>query len=493
MRRQQALVVRINAAKAQAAVPLPKHPTNGDDVRYPTKFASFTKGLPHQANGEVDRAAYAALVKAVTTAKPADFEAIPMGGTAKLVNPQAGFAFTLDGADSHALAVPPAHRFDSEAMAAEAADAYWQAICRDVPFAQYGKEPLTQAAIADLNRFPSYRGVDANSLFRVHAPASPGMLVGPYISQFFTLDVPFGATSITQRYQVAVPGVDFLTEFDEWLAVQNGKAPTGKAQYDGTPRYLRNGRDLGTWVGKDFIYQASLLAAQILLSFGPDALDRGNPYLTSKTQAANATFGGADILSQIGRVSNLAQRAAYYQKWPLHRRLRPEEFGGRLHQHLSGGTQYPIHELLLTSEAVKRVHDKTGSYLLSQAYPQGAPLHPAYPSAHATIIGACVTVMKAYFREDFVLPAPMVATEDGTSLQPYTGEKLTIGGELNKLMANVTRGRDIAGVHWLTDGTAGNRLGEAVALSYLRDVHPTYNERFSGYSLTTFDGKTITV
>jgi hypothetical protein len=36
-------------------------------------------------------------------------------------------------------------------------------------------------------------------------------------------------------------------------------------------------------------------------------------------------------------------------------------------------------------------------------------------------------------------------------------------------------------------------LGEAVAISVLRDYRATYHEPFSGFSLMKFDGTTITV
>lgn len=36
-------------------------------------------------------------------------------------------------------------------------------------------------------------------------------------------------------------------------------------------------------------------------------------------------------------------------------------------------------------------------------------------------------------------------------------------------------------------------LGEAVAISMLRDMRGTYNKPFNGFSLTKFDGTTITV
>jgi len=102
-------------------------------------------------------------------------------------------------------------------------------------------------------------------------------------------------------------------------------------------------------------------------------------------------------------------------------------------------------------------------------------------------------MLKAFFNESFVIPNPVQASTDGLSLLPYTGPPLTVGGELNKLAANVGIGRDTAGVHWRTDAVEGMKLGEAVAISIIRDYSDTYNEVFKGFSLTKFDGTTITI
>jgi len=53
--------------------------------------------------------------------------------------------------------------------------------------------------------------------------------------------------------------------------------------------------------------------------------------------------------------------------------------------------------------------------------------------------------------------------------------------------------RSFGGVHWRSDNDAGLRLGEAVAISILTDERNTYPEAFRGFSLTTFDGTTITI
>jgi len=95
-----------------------------------------------------------------------------------------------------------------------------------------------------------------------------------------------------------------------------------------------------------------------------------------------------------------------------------------------------------------------------------------------------------------VLPGPVVASDDGQSLVPYAGAdagQITVGGELNKLADNVALGRNMAAVHWRSDAAQALLLGEALAISVLRDQRPIYNEPFSGFTFTKFDGTTITV
>ena len=67
--------------------------------------------------------------------------------------------------------------------------------------------------------------------------------------------------------------------------------------------------------------------------------------------------------------------------------------------------------------------------------------------------------------------------DDGLSLTPYQGTPLTLGGELNKLAANVAHRYNIAGVHWRTDAAESLRLGEEVAIRYLRQERACFNQR----------------
>ena len=235
------------------------------------------------------------------------------------------------------------------------------------------------------------------------------------------------------------------------------------------------------------------LAALILLGYGNAALDDTNPYTGTSNQSGCITFGGPHVLDLIARVANHALKAVWYHKWVVHRRLRPEEFGGRIHHHMIGAARYPIHSKLLDSLALALVFGEHGTYLCPQAYPEGCPTHPAFPSGHAAIIGAGVTVLKAFFNEAFVIPNPVVPSDDGLSLQPWKGEPLTVGNELNKPAFNVAIGRDTAGVHFRRDELEGILLGETTAFSVLTDFNATYNEDFEGCSLTTFDGEAVTL
>jgi membrane-associated phospholipid phosphatase len=482
----------VRAAREARDLGVPPHPTNGDQEAFPSGIANFTKSLPHDHRGEVEPRAYGFLLRALQSGRPEDLEFIPLGGFAKLANPQAAWAFELVGPDSCQPPLPPPPRFASAEQAAEIVELYWQALARDVPFAHYDANPLIARACKDLSSLADYRGPRASSrvtpatLFR---GSTPGDLAGPYLTQFLAKDVPLRPLRVEQRARTTVPGVDYLTTFDEWLAVENGGL-AGVNRYDEVPRYLRSGRDVAEYVHHDFSYQAHLGACLAALRWGVPP-DGGNPYKHSRTQGAFATFGAPFLLYLLATVTQVALKASWYEKWRVHRRLRPEELAGRAQAQLASLATYPLHEDLWASAGLAAGRERWGSALLPQAYPEGCPTHPSYPAAHAVIAGACATVLKAAFDESWVVPDPVAASADGTELVLWKGEDLTVGGELNKLATNIAFARNFAGIHWRSDGEAGLRLGEAVALAVLDEQSLTENELFAGYSLSSFDGERI--
>lgn len=187
-------------------------------------------------------------------------------------------------------------------------------------------------------------------------------------------------------------------------------------------------------------------------------------------------------------------KVTWHKKWQVHRRLRPEAWGGLVHNQVVHN-RYPgvIHPKQLDSPALSSVFSNFGTYLMPMTFPEGSPTHPAYTAGHATVAGACVTILKALFDETFVIPNPVVPTADGLALAPFSGPPLTVGGELNKLASNIATGRNQAGVHWRSDSLESLRVGERLAISILRDQRATYNEDFGGFTFTRFDGTTVTV
>ena len=78
----------------------------------------------------------------------------------------------------------------------------------------------------------------------------------------------------------------------------------------------------------------------------------------------------------------------------------------------------------------------------------------------------------------------------------YTGPdagSLTVGGELNKVAANIAIARNMAGVHWRSDYQQSIYLGERVALHILKRQRHNYHEKDWSFTLRRFDGTKVTI
>jgi membrane-associated phospholipid phosphatase len=560
-RRKISRRIREEAAEIAFLRPHPGHPNNGDENDYSNRnyIGNYSKGLPHfdcgdplNLIGEVKPQPYRRMLRALASGQPYFFGRIPLGGTRRLVNPQSGLAFDLEGPDSHALRMPPAPRLDSQEAAGEMVELYWMARLRDVNFGNgdFAATPgsMIEIAAAELSNLPIFNGpkevaggmlkVTPHTIFRGF---TRGDRIGPYVSQFLLqgtesdllhprptdppLDpltlryITYGSIRIDQKQRTILPG-DFLTNFEDWLNGEQGVnsiPPNDQAcgnNYDPTRRYIRNMRDLANYVHFDDLPQEFWNAALILqhleapckpMPRGP--VDRGNPYVSSENQDGFGTLGDPNILALIGEVTTRALKAAWFQKWFVHRRLRPEEFGALIHKQYAGvdisttctasaaSFNYPFDRNILNPAGpftiLNEIFSQTNSYLLPQVYPEASPLHPSYPSGHATIAGACVTLLKAWFDESFVVPNPVIPNADGTALESYSGT-LTVGDELDKLASNISLGRNAAGVHYRSDYVTGLQLGEEVAIQLLEEQKNTYNENFY-LTLRRFDGQAITI
>ena len=140
-------------------------------------------------------------------------------------------------------------------------------------------------------------------------------------------------------------------------------------------------------------------------------------------------------------------------------------------------------------------------------------MHPAYGAGHATVAGACITILKAFFDHGHPLNIVPIKEEDnrlssnfayvsiqgGSKLgvvpvfdQEGNPAQLTVEGELNKLASNISIGRDWAGVHYFTDYYESLLMGEQIAIGILEEQKLTYTENFS-MTLPLFGGGSIRI
>lgn len=406
--------------------------------------------------------------------------------------------------------------------------------------------------------------LDAQTLFR---GSSPGVEAGPYLSQFMLMGntdlngggmvaegrITYGVLQIDQRVPVAAPGVNYMTTMEAYVKVQRGIRPTTEAYVDesGTSvsgidrparRFISTPRDLATYVHYDALYEAYLNACLILLGMGTPS-DPAFDHLSGVGAAAGrastrrhaggfALYGGPHILTLVTEVATRALKAVRFQKFNNHIRLRPEALAARIElvrrvNEGSVSTDLVPAALMADVGALRQLLEANGTLaalfsgpgnetnFLPMAFPEGSPMHPAYGAGHATVAGACVTILKAYFDTSAVLvqtsggkvafkravsgdtPIAFRAPNLGDSqekLVSFTPSRaLTLEGELNKLAANISIGRNMAGVHYFSDYYDSLRMGEQIAIEILEEQSLGYVTDPFVLSLSTFDGDVVRI
>ena len=422
---------------------------------------------------------------------------------------------------------------------------------------------------AEIGKVPSARrvrdgqGLSSRTLFR---GSSQGCLEGPYVSQFLlqghdtlTSDqahaqgqrlakttasgaMPFGALRLDQRVAPQAVGVDYLRDWAEWLDVQNGADTAGEQAFETSgPKFIETPRDLATYVHFDTIYQAFFNACLLMLGRGVDADDGLPEGGHSCANGAKADWGGTHVLSMLAETATRALRAVRRQTFQVHNRARPEKLGNIATLVANGhgavlGTAEPfaaahleklesvasedfsLMDAIAAAPSIRRFAHNAVSHnglpkidcnlLLPIAYPEGSPMHPSYGAAHGAVAGACVTLLKGFFRTHALdgsrvslaeagMPRVFVPAAGGKTLidserPDDSSEKLTLNGELNKLAANIAIGRSFAGVHFYSDYFDSVRMGERVAVGILAE-HMANFRGTAKMSLETFDGDRLSI
>lgn len=624
---------RVEAAELARHRHHPEHRANGDEARYGAACypMSFTKGLDHdQTTGLVaDTDAFEAFRKAIDNGFCEPFTTrvpVPRDEPRRFWEaPTAGIVHDLQGPDAQAVTMPPAPELCSDELAFEMAEVYELAILRDVPFTAFEEGAGNAAVDASATRLDGlayategFRGrprktnaagnLSSGTVFR---GSSPGVLNGPYLSQFLLIGsspgakkpeqglIEYGAQLVDQTVPVAGE-TDYMTTWNDWLRVQRGYGGTGIQDFSADQRrFICTPRDLATYVHFDALYQAYLNACLLLLAqkapFDPafDLLSGppGDRLMIDPATGAKvpynaggfALWGGPHILSLVTEVATRGLKAVRYQKFNVHLRLRPEALAARIARADEIEKRFPqicgcftaMRDALKPTLDALDAHPTSGNgadaALLPMAFGEGSPMHPTYGAGHATVAGACVTMLKAFYdtssvfvritnpkdktdcdagfydkaaihdalcdgkvveagayrcemltkeerkkaehcKKDCGVHLPMsklVFKPCGTYklvkkdtkkkiaehvvLHPSDKKEkccpLTLEGELNKLAANISIGRNMAGVHYFSDYYDSLRMGEQIAIGILEEQALGYPADDFVMSVPTFDGK----
>lgn len=576
-RKEAARAARYSAASLAHSRTHPKQLSNGDEQKCSgSNFAmSFTKGLEHDPDTGLvkDPKHFMALRTAINDGYIDAFtNRVPVptfaDGRRQWEAPTAGVVYDLEGPDAQAVTMAPAPALGSDELAFEMAEVYELALLRDQPFHAFDSDGGSQALTDARDRLRTYAyaqagfpnrprktvngQLDRETLFR---GSSAGVEVGPYLSQFLLIGsnvagllkmtdgkIIYGAQTIDQRVPVAKKRDNYMQNWSSWRDVQDGKDvrssgdPGQSFELDDDEtiktRFIQTPRDLATYVHFDALYQAYLNACLILLGMGAPT-DPGFAHLSGARgsypsgtdeagRAANAggfaLYGGPHILTLVTEVATRALKAARYQKFNNHLRLRPEALAARLSADHSPEAEFPQLGTVFSDMrgsiqgTVDAINAENGNddALLPMAFAEGSPMHPAYAAGHASVAGACVTILKAYFDTGAVFvtdgngdtsfrhakagdtPIAYEAHQNGASLRSVAmATPLTLEGELNKLAANISIGRNMAGVHYFSDYYDSLRMGEEIAIGMLEEQALCYPTDPFVMSVQTFDGQTI--
>ncbi|CAN0361361.1 unnamed protein product, partial [Laminaria digitata] len=227
------------------------------------------------------------------------------------------------------------------------------ALARDIPFSQFASNDLIRLAAENLEGLPAFEGLNiprsqdgkidtVTDLFRT---TWPGVTTGPVVSQFLLSDFEIDSIVVEPKAVPLTKGMDYMTSFQAWLDVQNGASKVDTEFDKENPRFIRNGRDLATVAFRDVLYTEAFRAALILFTQGALGGSIG-PYTDSERQQGFATFGEPHILTAMASASS-STRHAWYAKWQVHRMLRPEAYGGLVHNTLRKDVITPLPDSIL--------------------------------------------------------------------------------------------------------------------------------------------------
>lgn len=373
-------------------------------------------------------------------------------GPRKIVNPRAGFRRTDTSLDA-TVPAPPAD--DSRETAGELLEVAAMQWLIDQDIDSLDSHPDARRIAEILGAFPGIlTRPGVGGMFRY----GPGDL-GRRTSALLWQSIPTGWNRVS--FEPLIRSGRYGATPAAYEALQLGQV-SERQQFEQQRRW--SGRALASLVHQDQPYLIPLFVACQLLGSGARLSSR---FPAMIAEAPFVTGGGVLALQcALATVTEQAMRSCWAVKFQRGRE-RPERLWRE-------GVQGNLHRDFL--EIGGWLVQQTGNYL-PMTYAEGSPLHPDYPSGHATIAGACAGILLAWFADG---PLPAL-------------EITSVHDEIRQMMWALAVGRSWAGIHSRSSLLTGLQLGMAHSVSFLRNLKARTPEPLGAASFAAFDGTVLTV
>lgn len=453
----------------------------------------------------------------------------------RLVDSYCIFDNDIIGPYKSSYTLPLAPLIESNEAGAQLLEVYAMALLRDVPLSVINSSSINSymnEIVSDLNLVNVYLGAPTDPLagnqitrkllFREN---TVGDRIGPYVSQFLYYTILYSNYEFVQNQYITIKtasgfnlnpnlsNVNFEEDFmltrdvtpGSFVEMWDATTTTDPRSLTTTKRYMTTIRDCAIFINKDQPWQLPYMAGALLMQKNVRLGFFSSPRQGQKF----INLGPVDFYDIMSKASKLAMNASWLWKYKQ-LRVRPEEMAYQLDLTLNPptvpGLNFPTS--LTSNNILNKVArgyinisgiGVTG-YLMPQTYRIGSPCHSSQPSGHATIAGAMITILKAWWNCDSYMKAyePDLTTDpSGNTLGPVgtTGGNdfyLRVGDELDKLASNCGVFRNFAGIHYRGDADTGLDLGEQVAIDLLEDLVKKYSNNLA-FRFAKRNGQIVTI
>jgi hypothetical protein len=370
-------------------------------------------------------------------------------GARKIINPRAG----INAGDDRVPAPAPD---DSRETAGELLEVASMVLLRDTPLDEIDSNPTAARIAETLSQFPGLLTQLAPAGLWRYGPLDNGDRLSRLINQ--SIPLGWGNTLYWPEQRIG----NYGATAEAYNALQAGNVI--ESQTFGSDPNPHTGGALASLVHQDQPFLIPLFVACQLLGANARLSSR---FPAMANEAPFVTGGGALALQcALATATESAMRLCWRAKYATMRE-RPE----RLWREGVAGNLHPDF-LRLGGWIVEEVGD-----YLPMIYAEGSPIHPDYPSGHATIAGVCGAILMAWFDD---CPVPSLGIK-------------SVHAEIRQMMWAMAIGRNWAGIHTRSSLLEGLRLGIRQARVHLATMKAQNPEPLRSTSFVDFDGLTVSV